>query len=118
MYEFRRVDTDNFANTNHAKFLAEVFKNPWLFTSQFIQWQYADNPAGKIVGYNAMVGDLIAAHYVAQPFYAKLNGETYKAILSLNTATHKEHRGKGLFTKLADQTYTTAANEGFAFVIG
>jgi GNAT superfamily N-acetyltransferase len=118
MYEFRRVGTDNLSNTNHARLLADVFEKSSLFTPQFIQWQYADNPAGSIVGYNAMAGDVIAAHYVAQPFDAKLNGETCRGLLSLNTATHKDHRGKGLFTKLADLTYTAAANEGYAFVIG
>jgi GNAT superfamily N-acetyltransferase len=118
MYEFRRVETDSFSNTSHARLLADVFEKSSLFTPQFIQWQYADNPAGKIVGYNAMAGDVVAAHYVAQPFYAKLNGQTSKGLLSLNTATHKDHRGKGLFTKLADLTYAAAAKEGYAFVIG
>lgn len=118
MYEFTRVATTNTANAEHAALLANVFEKPALFTPAFIQWQYADNPAGPIVGYNAMAGSVIAAHYVTQPFYAMLDGAKAKGLLSLNTATHVDHRGKGLFTQLADKTYEAAAAEGFDFVIG
>ncbi len=118
MYEYTRVGTDTIANAKHAALLADVFEKPALFTPEFINWQYAANPAGPIVGYNAMAGDVIAAHYVTQPFYALLGGEKTKGLLSLNTATHADHRGKGLFTLLAEKTYEAAANEGFGFVIG
>jgi GNAT superfamily N-acetyltransferase len=118
MYDFSRVAVDNTSNGLHARLLAEVFEKPDLFTSEFIKWQYADNPAGCIVGFNALAGDVIAAHYVAQPFYATLNGQKCKGLLSLNTATDINHRGKGLFTKLAEQTYSAAASEGYDFVIG
>lgn len=118
MYQFTRVTTDIEANTAHARLLADVFEKPQLFTPAYIQWQYAANPAGAIVGYNAMAGDVIAAHYVTQPFYALIDRVKTKGLLSLNTATHANHRGKGLFTQLADKTYEAAAAEGFGFVIG
>jgi GNAT superfamily N-acetyltransferase len=118
MYRYERVLTNHQSNIEHSILLADVFEKPHLFTPKFIDWQYAQNPSGEIVGFNAMYKSLIAAHYVAQPFYAKINGNVHKGLLSLNTATHHEHRGKGLFTQLAEQTYAAAANEGFAFVIG
>lgn len=118
MYLFERVKTDPDSNRQHAALLADVFEKSALFTPQFIDWQYHQNPSGQIVGFNAMDGNTIAAHYVAQPFYAQLNGETHKGLLSLNTATHAGHRGKGLFTKLAEKTYETAISEGYGFVIG
>lgn len=118
MYQFERVKTDEAGNTQHAQLLADVFAKPELFTAEFISWQYTQNPAGEIVGFNALAGNEIAAHYVAQPFYAKINRETRKGLLSLNTATHGNHRGKSLFPQLAEKTYEAAAREGFAFVIG
>lgn len=118
MYQFERVKTEEANNAKHAQLLADVFAKPQLFTPQFISWQYAQNPSGEIVGFNAIAENEIAAHYVAQPFYAKINGETRKGLLSLNTATHNNHRGKGLFTQLAEKTYEAAAGEGFAFVVG
>lgn len=39
-------------------------------------------------------------------------------MLSLNTATHPDHRGKRLFTILAERTYQYAADNGYKFVIG
>lgn len=118
MYQFERVNTGSAANKAHAKLLADVFGKPELFTETFIDWQYAQNPAGKIVGFNAMAGDTIAGHYVTQPLVAKLNGQSTKGLLSLNTATHNDHRGKGLFTQLAEKSYEAAAAEGYGFVIG
>jgi hypothetical protein len=47
-----------------------------------------------------------------------VNGAEERGLLSLNTATAPAHQGKGLFTKLADSTYTYAAKHGFGFVIG
>jgi hypothetical protein len=38
--------------------------------------------------------------------------------LSLNTATHPRHQGKGLFTQLAKLTYELGADEGYECVIG
>ncbi|HLP51606.1 MAG TPA: GNAT family N-acetyltransferase [Chitinophagales bacterium] len=118
MYQFERVKTDSAANSAHAKLLADVFGKPELFTEKFIDWQYAQNPSGKIVGFNAMAGDTIAGHYVTQPLVANFNGNFTKGLLSLNTATHNDHRGKGLFTQLAEKSYDAAAAEGYGFVIG
>lgn len=118
MYQYERVKTDSTANKAHAGLLAGVFEKPGLFTEAFINWQYAQNPDGSIVGYNAMAGDVIAGHYVTQPLTANWNGQIVKGLLSLNTATHNDHRGKGLFTQLAEKTYEAAAAEGYRFVIG
>jgi hypothetical protein len=38
--------------------------------------------------------------------------------LSLNTATHPDYQGRGLFTRLAEQTYAQGAEAGYGFVIG
>ena len=88
------------------------------FNLEYMRWQYADNPVGKIVGFNAYMGDVLAAHYVTMPIYMNINGQKTLGVLSLNTATHPEHRGKRLFTLLADKTYEYAAENGYKFVIG
>ena len=88
------------------------------FNLEYMRWQYADNPAGKIIGFNAYMGDVLAAHYVTMPIYMNINGQKTLGVLSLNTATHPEHRGKRLFTLLADKTYEYAAENGYKFVIG
>lgn len=88
------------------------------FSFEYMRWQYADNPVGMIVGFNAYMGNVLAAHYVAMPIYMNIEGKKTLGVLSLNTATHPEHRGKRLFTILADKTYEYAAENGYKFVIG
>jgi hypothetical protein len=48
----------------------------------------------------------------------RIDGEPVRVLLSLNTATHPQFQGKGLFTKLAAMTYEAAAAQGFAAVYG
>lgn len=84
----------------------------------FLQWQYLDNPAGEVVGFNAYAGEKLVAHYVAIPYYMDINGKPTLGLLSLNTATHPEHQGKRLFTRLAEMTYSFASENGYKFVIG
>lgn len=88
------------------------------FNLDYMHWQYAGNPVGKIVGFNAYMGDLLAAHYVTMPIYMMIEGKKTLGLLSLNTATHPEHQGKRLFTTLANKTFEYAAGNGYKFVIG
>ena len=88
------------------------------FSPEYLKWQYADNPVGQIVGFNAYKEDVLAAHYVAMPIYMMIDGKKTLGLLSLNTATHPEHQGKRLFTTLANKTYEYAAENGYKFVIG
>jgi GNAT superfamily N-acetyltransferase len=117
-YDIRPTQVDAESIAQYSSLLSDVFHNPKLFTPAYISWQYADNPDGAIVGFNAYAGESLAAHYVTQPMQAMINGQRKKGLLSLNTATHPAHQGKGLFVKLADRTYQYAAGSGYDFVIG
>ena len=88
------------------------------FESDYLRWLYCDNPVGEAVGFNAYAGGELAAHYGTIPVTATIEGVRAKGLLSLNTATHPTHQGKGLFTKLAEQTYARAHELGYEFVVG
>lgn len=118
-YRIEKVKTDEKSLNAIKKILLSSFpKATNKFTLDFLRWQYRDNPAGEIVGFNALWGDQVAAHYVAMPYYMMISGRKALGLLSLNTATHPAHRGKQLFTKLAEKTYEYAADNGYEFVIG
>jgi GNAT superfamily N-acetyltransferase len=117
-YNIQQTAVDKSSIEAYSSLLSKVFNNPKLFTNEYIKWQYADNPDGIIVGFNASLGDSLAAHYVTLPMQAIIRGQKKKGLLSLNTATHPDHQGKGLFVKLADRTYQYAADNGYDFVIG
>lgn len=86
--------------------------------ADYLRWLYAENPWGEAVGTNAYAGETLAAHYVTIPVEATLEGKRARGLLSLNTATHPTHQGKGLFTRLAEETYARGAALGFEFVVG
>jgi GNAT superfamily N-acetyltransferase len=102
----------------YSTLLSEVFGAGPKFTPEAIAWRYRDNPAGVVVGADAWAGETLAAHYVTCPLQAVVEGRTLKGVLSMNTATHPNHQGKGLFTTLAHNTYEQARAAGYDFVLG
>lgn len=85
---------------------------------EYLDWLYCKNPDGPAIGFDAWDGNRLAAHYVCVPATASVAGKEIRAMLSLNTATHPEYQGKGLFTKLARLTYDTGADAGMDCVFG
>lgn len=116
-YDLRPTEATDERLHQYAELLCRTFGSD-RFTLDYLRWQYRDNPHGQVVGTDAWAGDELAAHYVTIPVSYSMFGEVVPGVLSLNTATHPNHQGKGLFTKLASQTYESAAAAGHRFVIG
>jgi hypothetical protein len=76
---------------------------------------YFENPRGSVRGYDAFDGDKLVAHYACIPI--KIKGFRSNSLLSLNTATHPDYQGRGLFKELASRTFEASAST-FANVIG
>ena len=117
-YEFRLLDLSDEGLKDITDLLNSVFPDSQHINEALIDWEYRKNPDGMAVGFNAWHGSVLVGHYVTIPLRAIVNSREEKGLLSLNTATHTEHRGKGLFTQLANKTYKHAASEGYSFVIG
>jgi GNAT superfamily N-acetyltransferase len=115
-YDLRALDVDPKGLARAAALLGTVL-NPAL-DCRYLIWLYAENPGGAAVGFNAFDGEILAAHYAAIPIAGFLDGRLEKGLLSLNTATHAAHQGRGLFPRLAERTFASAAEAGFGFVIG
>jgi GNAT superfamily N-acetyltransferase len=103
---------------HYAALLGQVFGVGPKFAPAALAWRYRDNPAGHAVGMDAWAGDRLAAHYVTCPLTARVDGVARRGLVSLNTATHPDFQGRGLFTRLAEATYAAAAAAGYDFVIG
>src|SRR5687768_7937755 len=104
-YEVRELDLSEAGVRDCVILLRAVFPHASHLTQDYLDWQYNRNPAGKAVGFNAYSAGILAAHYVTIPLVARIAGETRSGVLSLNTATHPDHQGKKLFTRLAEKTY-------------
>lgn len=102
----------------YQELFAKCFPTAHHLNANYLDWLYQANPEGHVVGFDAYEGDNLAAHYACIPAAAHIDGQTKRGLLSLNTATHPDYQGKGLFTKLASATYEHAANSGFEFVYG
>ena len=118
MYQYRRTQTDDASLEQYAHLLSEVFTTTDKFSKAFLQWQYRDNPNGQVIGIDAVLDGEVAGHYVCIPVKYEFYGVEKMGLLSLNTAIGINHRGKGLFTKLAQKTYELAIEENYDFVIG
>ncbi len=117
-YTYKKAEVSNNNVQAYSNLLSAVFTGTDKFTNDFISWQYVNNPLGTVIGFDAFENDTLVAHYATLPVSYFINGEPTLGLLSLNTAVHPDHRGKGLFTKLAKKTYEEAKNLGYKFVIG
>jgi GNAT superfamily N-acetyltransferase len=115
---YKQVQVDDESLVRYSTLLNHVFGKGDTYGKEYIEWLYKHNPHGTVVGFDAYDADILVAHYVTVPVCYTLNGKKIKGLLSLNTATHPDYQGKGLFTKLAAKTYEYAAQNGFEFVIG
>jgi GNAT superfamily N-acetyltransferase len=113
----RPAGTDPVQLAAYSGLLNAVFATD-KFSQASVAWRYRDNPAGQVVGADAWDGERLAAHYVTCPLEARVEGKVVRGLLSLNTATHPDYQGQGLFTKLAEAAYAQGASAGYAFVIG
>src|SRR4030095_10457568 len=86
----------------------------------FVEKKYDTSAFGvRDIGYIAYdnVG-IPAAYYGVFPCRALVRGNVYLTAQSGDTMTHPNHRGKGLFVKLAKMTYELAKENGIKFVFG
>ena len=83
----------------------------------FRQW-YLNNPMGKVISFNAFFGEELVAHYACIPYKMEIAGRVVTGLFDMATVTHPDHRGKGLFKKLAKVTYDYAKEQGYEFVLG
>jgi len=118
MFDFQESQCDDGALQRYATLFRICFPNASHLTPAYLRWLYHDNPCGHVVGMDALVDGVLAAHYVCIPAVINLQGVEARALLSLNTATHPSYQGKGLFTKLAELTYDLGRRMGFSSVYG
>ena len=83
-----------------------------------LQWLHHENLVHDNVIYYAFSAEKIAAIYTALPVIFRINNSLLPALQSIDTLTDIDHRGKGLFIKLASQLYNDAAANNFALIYG
>jgi len=82
------------------------------------RWRFLTTPIGPVWTSLAMAGDRCAGSYTLCPTELNIGGRVVKGAQSLDTMTHPEFRGQGLFVKLANHCYEQAVAEGCSMVYG
>lgn len=83
-----------------------------------LKWLHQQNLLKEDMIYYAVKQNQLAAIYTALPVKVRINGQVKKALQSIDTLTDENHRGKGLFIKLANMLYNEAPEFGYSFVFG
>lgn len=115
---FSPIQFDSVATSRYGSLFSSCFPQTTKFNANYLKWLYQENPEGLALGFDAWDNNNLAAHYACIPLHAQIGGKIVKILLSLNTATHPNYQGKGLFTRLAELTYETAADNGFDGICG
>ncbi len=94
-----------------------VFPRARQLTARYLAWQYAQNPDGAAVGFSAFAGEALVGHLGGMAIRARIDGETRRGLLLINSAVHAAHRGRGLMSRLSEAIFEEGAKRGFTFSI-
>ncbi len=89
-----------------------------IIDEKYLDWEYTSNPVGDAILFVAENDNQIVSQYVVIPQKYVSGNEIVNGSLSVNTITHPDHRGKGLFTKLAELNYAECKKNAIDFTIG
>ena len=103
--------TQQFCDLYHSCFSDRIDTN-------IVEQRYLQNPLGDLCMFVAMESGRIVANYSVSPSYLQFGGKKFKCALSLNTMTHPDFVGKGLFVQLAQRLYAELKRHGYSLVYG
>jgi hypothetical protein len=89
-----------------------------IISEEYLDWQYNKNPFGMPYYSLAFDKDMIVGQYIVIPMKYRLSGSVINGSLSLNTLTHPNYQGKGLFIKMAKKTYDLCKDKNVLFTVG
>jgi predicted N-acetyltransferase YhbS len=98
--------------------MALGFPTAHKFSSDFLRWQYYDNPVGAPLGCNISDGALLVGHLTGIPIEVSLRGEARQVTLIMNIAVHPAYRGRALIKTLTENVIAQSADCGHAGVVG
>lgn len=124
-YDFVRINSDRINDLVRLAWIVWGKRAPSLKT--FKEKFNTENFGAKYIGYIAYERTkypspdetrIPAAYYGIFPTIVSFGDKEILCAQSGDTMTHPSHRGRGLFTDLAKETYKTAYKEGIQFVFG
>ncbi|HZM28996.1 MAG TPA: GNAT family N-acetyltransferase [Acidimicrobiales bacterium] len=91
----------------------------WMSDDQhraYFVWKHTSNPFGKSPAWVATDGDRVVGLRTFLRWEFVQDGRITRAVRAVDTATHPDHQGRGLFTRLTRHALDELAGDGVAFV--
>jgi GNAT superfamily N-acetyltransferase len=82
----------------------------------FWRWKHIDNPFGRSPVLLAFESNRLIGVRAFMRWEWKQGGKIYKAVRAVDTATHPDHQGKGIFKKLTLQLVEQCKTENIDFI--
>jgi GNAT superfamily N-acetyltransferase len=83
----------------------------------FFSWKHEENPFGTSPGWVALDGGSVVGFRTFLRWeYERSDGQVHRAVRAVDTATHPNHQGKGIFRQLTLRALDELAQEGVDFV--
>lgn len=82
----------------------------------FWRWKHVDNPFGESPVLLAWEGEQLIGVRAFMRWQWQRNGEVIKAVRAVDTATHPDHQGKGIFRTLTMKLVEQCKQEGVHFI--
>ena len=97
-----------------------LYRNVWDYNRplSFDHWRYVTSPDGLCPVTLAVDGDRLAGAYTVWPVKVRVGDQVVTGAQSMDTMTHPDYQGQGVFTKLAEACYEIAAGRGFKVLYG
>lgn len=100
--------------------LRDLYRAVWGFERPlaYDRWRYLQTPDGIAPAAVAVDGDRLAGFYTVWPVRLRIGSEVVLGAQSMDTMTHPDYRGQGVFVKLALACFEIAARRGFEVLYG
>jgi GNAT superfamily N-acetyltransferase len=82
----------------------------------FYRWKHHDNPFGRSPAWVAVDAGRIVGLRVWLRWRFVADGRRWDAVRAVDTATHPDHQGRGIFRRLTTSSLEVLAEQGFAHV--
>jgi GNAT superfamily N-acetyltransferase len=84
--------------------------------ARFYEWKHRMSPLGPSPAWVATDGDRIVGFRVLLPWEYERDGTIVRAVRAVDTATHPDHQGRGVFSRLTLQAIDELRTMGVGFV--
>jgi GNAT superfamily N-acetyltransferase len=86
-------------------------------TTELFHWKHVNNPFGRSYGLVAEDGGRIVGLRTFMRWdLVTGEGETLRCVRAVDTATHPDHQGKGIFRRLTEEAVEVARDDGIAMI--